>query len=105
MAFSEVATVTLIENHHYLFIAHFLKVTVVIVFGDCAIQLLNSGDYYFLVTSEALYQLFGTVRAINSSGLKGFIFRLCLGVKVVSVNNKKHLVYFIDLRDELCRLK
>ena len=96
------ASVALIKNHHDLFIAHILKMTVVIVFGDCAIQLLNSGDYYLLITSETLYKFLSTVSAIHSSRLKGFIFRLCLSVEVVPVNDKKHLVYFINFRNKLC---
>ena len=99
------ASVALIKNHHDLFIAHILNMSVVIVFCDCAIQLLNCGDYDFCIAVETADKLLGIVRAINGSRFKGFIFSLCLSVEVVTVNDKKHLVYFIDLRNELCRLK
>lgn len=98
------ASVALIKNHHDLFIAHILNMSVVIVFCDCAIQLLNCGDYDFCIAVETADKLLGIVRAINGSRFKGFIFSLCLSVEVVTVNDKKHLVYFIDLRNELCRL-
>ena len=47
MTFSEMASVTLIKNHHYLFVAHILNMSVVIVFCNRTIELLDSGYYDF----------------------------------------------------------
>ena len=54
---------------------------------------------------QALYQFIRIVRTVNSSRLKGLVFRLRLCVKIMSVDNEHDLIYIIQLRNELCSLE
>ncbi len=45
---------------------------------------------------ETLYQFIGIIRAINGTWLKGFIFCLCLSIKIMTINYKHYLIHVIQ---------
>ena len=95
VAFSEMASMTFIENHYDAGMAYFLNTAAVPLFADSGVQLLYGGDYNFRVAMQTFHQFVRVVGAVNGSRLKGFIFGLRLCIKVVAVNHKHHLVHVV----------
>ena len=96
VAFSEVAAVALVENHHELFVPQVLNPLVVEVFLDGGIQLLDGREDDFLVGVETFDQFVSIVSSVHSTRFEGLVFALRLGVKVVAVHHEQDLVYAIQ---------
>ena len=105
MTFAEVTTVALVKYHHHFLVTHTLQPFVIVFTGDCHIQFLNRSNDNLAVAAQSLDKFLGVVRIVNSTWLEGFIFRLCLGIEVVAVNDKHHLIDTVDLADKLSRLE
>ena len=97
MTFAEVTTVALVKYHHHFLVTHTLQPFVIVFTGDCHIQFLNRSNDNLAVAAQSLDKFLGVVRIVNSTWLESFILRLCLGVEVVAVNDKHHLVNTINL--------
>ena len=51
MAITKMTTMTFIKNHHNFLMAYFLKILVIVIFCNSTIQLLNSSNYDFRITT------------------------------------------------------
>ena len=102
MTLPEVTAVALIKYHHDTGVAYRIYLAAVPYLTYGSIEFLNSGNDNLGVTMQPFYQFIRIVRTVNSSRFKGFIFRLRLCVKVMTVNNEHYLIYIIQLRNKLC---
>lgn len=105
VAFSEMASMTFIENHYDTRMAYFLNATTVPLLANSGIQLLDGSDDNLRIAVQTLHQLIRVVGTVNGTRLKGLVFGLRLSVKVVAVNHKHNLIHIVQLRNELCSLE
>ena len=97
MTFAEVTAMALVKNHHHFLITHSLQPFVVVLTGNGHVQFLNCCNDNLAVVAQSLDKFLGVVRVVNGTRLKRFILRLCLGIEVVAVNDKHHLINTINL--------
>ena len=105
MALAEMASVTFIEYHDHLLITHALNTLIIVVTGDGTVQFLNGSDDDLAVSSKPIDKMTRVVGVVHGSRLKGFVLGLCLGVKVMAVNDKHHFVNTVNFAHELCRFE
>ena len=105
VTFPKVASVALVEYHHDTGVAYGLNLVAVPRLANCGVELLNGSDDYLGIAVQPFHQLIRVVRAVHRTRLKGFIFRLGLGVKVVTVNHKHYLIHIVQFGNKLCRLE
>ena len=105
MTLSEVAAVAFIKYHYDTRMAYRIYLTAIPCLAYSSIEFLNSGNDNLGVTMQAFYQFIGIVCAVNGSRFEGFVFRLCLCIKIMSVDNEHDLIYIIQLRNKLCCLE
>ena len=98
VAFTEMAAMTLIENHHDTRMAYLFYTTAVPPLGDCGIQFLYCGnDNLRRIAIQTPYQLVGVICTVNRTWLKSLVFGLRLSVKVVTVYHEHHLIHIVQL--------
>ena len=95
MTLPEMATMALIEYHHDTRMAYRIYFAAIPCLAYGCIEFLNSGNDNLGVAMQTFYQLVRIVRTVNGSRFKGFIFRLCLCIKVMAVDNEHYLIYII----------
>ena len=105
MAFAEVASVTLVKNHHDTGMTYGFYLGAVPCPADGSIEFLNGGDNYFGIAVQPFHKFVRVVRTIHSPRFKGVIFRLGLRIEVVAVNHEHHLVHIVQFGNKLCRLE
>ena len=101
MAVTEMASVALVEDHHNTAILNLLKFAAVPRTGNCGIEFLNGRNNDFGVALKSARKFACVGCTVNRTRLKSIIFRLCLSVEVMTVNNKHYLVNAVKFRYEL----
>lgn len=99
---TELATVALVENEHYLLVVH-RQVTFAV---HQVVELLDCGDDDLVVILvQIALEPGGALRAVHTIGRKALVFLHGLVIRILAVHHEEHLVDELQLGSQARRLE